>query len=121
MEKKFGLEHLDVYQKAVGILDAAAVLSSEGPLGPLFAAKSAEVVTTLIDGLEAWPAEERKEALFRARRVAHHLRPFIEAGARNGLFDEAEAKRLVGEVESVSKMLYAMAKNAGAKKEAVTA
>ena len=117
MNKEFGYNHLDVYQKALGILDTASGLPAGGTLAPLFTAKAAETVTAVIDAQEAWPAENRKEGFFRARHIAHQLAPFIEVASRNGLIKAEEAARLAGEAESVSKMLYALAKASGPKKE----
>ena len=110
MAYEYAVDNLDVYKKAVDILDSASTLAGKSLISPLLVNKFAGLVTELVCAWDTWPVEAKSNALFEVRRTANSARPLIEVARRSGVLEQAEAKRLEEEIDSISKMLFAMAR-----------
>lgn len=110
MSYEYAVDNLDVYKKAVDLLDSTSTLPDKSLISPILVHKFAGLVTELVCAWDTWPTEAKSEALFKVRRTANTARPLIEVARRSGVLDKAEALRLEGEIDSISKMLFAMAR-----------
>lgn len=110
MAYEYAVDNLDVYKKAVDILDSTSTMTDKFLISPILVNKFADLVAELVCAWDTWPVEAKSEALFGVRRTANTARPLIEVARRSGALEQAEAKRLEEEIDSISKMLFAMAR-----------
>lgn len=119
MAYEYAVDNLDVYKKAVELLDSTSTMAGKFLISPILMNKFSDLVTELVCAWDTWPVEAKSEALFGVRRTANTARPLIEVARRCGALEQAEAKRLEEEIDSISKMLFAMARKLGSSSKEV--
>lgn len=103
-------EKLEVYQKAVTLADAVAVLTQEFPRGFGFLADqlnraAMSIATNLAEGNGRFTKPDRRNFFTIARGSVQECVPLLEVSRRRALIDELKHVELRGELESIAKMI----------------
>jgi four helix bundle protein len=106
----FMFEKLEVYQKAVSLADAVAVLTQEFPRGFGFLADqinraALSIATNLAEGNGRFTKPDRRNFFTIARGSVQECVPLLEVSRRRGLIDESKHAELRQELEVIAKMV----------------
>src|SRR4051812_37561792 len=103
-------EKLEVYQKAVSLADAIALLTQEFPRGFGFLADqlnraALSIATNLAEGNGRFTKPDRRNFFTIARGSVQECVPLLEVSRRRGLIDDLKHDGLRRELETIAKMI----------------
>jgi four helix bundle protein len=106
----FMFEKLEVYQKAVDLIDQVTLLTEQFPRGYGFLADqlnraALSIGTNLAEGNGRFTKADRRNFFTIARGYTQECVPLLELARRRGLIGDANHTALRGELEVIGKMI----------------